>query len=136
MLEILQWIITQMTADTTLTTMVPAANIFTGPVDVLIESQPELHMPMIVLSTVSEMQRTVPQGARDTIIQMDLWSRTSQMEIEQIYEEILSLLSFQIANQGQAHIFWDRLGGATDMFEEDRRIWHRAVSFTFWSIKP
>ncbi len=136
MLEILQHMVTQMAADATLTAIVPVANIYTGPVDILIETQPELSMPMIVLSTVSEVQRTVPQGARDTTIQMDIWSRESQMQIEQIYEEVISLFSFQIANQGTAHIFWDRLGGSTDMFEEDRRIWHRAASFTFWSIKP
>lgn len=136
MLEILQWINAQLIADTTLTAIVPVANIFTGPVDVLIESQPELHMPMIVVSVVAEAQRTVPQGARDTSVQIDIWSRVSQLELEQIYEEIISLLSFQIANQSTAHIFWDRLGGAVDMFEQDRRIWHKAVTFTFWSIKP
>lgn len=125
-----------MTGDATLTAIVPVANIYTGPVDVLIETQPELSMPMIILALVSEVQRTVPQGARDTTIQIDIWSRNSQLELEQIYEEIINLLSFQIANQGTAHIFWDRLGGSVDMFETDRRIWHRASSFTFWSIKP
>lgn len=136
MLEILQWIIAQLQADTTLTAIVPVGNIYTGPVDVLVENQTELHMPMIVLSTVSEMQRTVPQGARDTHVQLDIWSRTSQLEIENIYEEIINLLSYQIANQGSAHIFWDRLEGSTDIFETDRRIWHRAVTFVVWSIKP
>lgn len=125
-----------MLADATLTGIVKPSNIYTGPVDVLVETQPELHMPSIVLSTVSEAQRTVPQGARDTRIQVDLWSRKSQMEIENIYEEILNLFSFQIANQGTAHIFWDRLEGAVDLFESDRRIWHRSVTMVFWSIKP
>lgn len=136
MLEILEWIIAQMLADGTLTAMVPAANIFTGPVDILVESQDELHMPSIIVSTVSEVQRTVPQGARDSVIQVDIWSRKSMLEVEQIYEEVLNLLSFQIANQGTAHIFWDRGSGATDMFESDRRVWHKAVTMTFWSIKP
>lgn len=125
-----------MLADATLTALVPAKNIYTGPVDVLNETQGELHLPAIVVSTVSEAQRTVPQGARDTTIQLDVWSRVSQLEVEQIYEELVNLLSFQIANQGTAHIFWERLGGATDLFEEDRRIWHKSVTFTFWSIKP
>ena len=136
MLEILEWIVAKMLADPTLIALVPAKNIFTGPVDVLVENQNELHMPSIIISGVSEVQRTVPQGARDTVVQVDIWSRVSMMEVEQIYEEVLSLLSFQIANQGQAHIFWDRLSGAVDMFEEDRRVWHKAVSMTFWSIKP
>lgn len=136
MLEILKWIIAQMTADATLTAIVPVANIYTGPVDVLVETQDELHMPSIILSVVSEVQRTVPQGARDTSIQIDIWSRNSQLEVEQIYEEVISLLSFQIANQDTAHIFWDRLGGSVDMFEADRRVWHKSTTFTFWSIKP
>ena len=119
-----------------LTAIVAATSILTGPVDILIETQPELLMPMVIVSVVSEAQRTVPQGARDTQVQIDIWSRNSQLEIENIYEEILNVLSFQIANQGQAHIFWDRLGGATDLFEADRRVWHRACTFTFWSIKP
>ena len=135
MLEILKWIVAQLVADTTLTAIVPTANIYTGPVDVLVEQQDELHMPLIVLSSVSEAQRTVPQGARDTMIQIDIWSRVSQLELEQIYEEIISLLSFRIANQDSAHIFWDRLGGSVDTFEEDRRIWHRSATFMFWSIK-
>jgi hypothetical protein len=136
MLEILKWIIAQMVADAALTAIVPVANIYTGPVDVLVETQDELHMPMIILSTISEVQRTVPQGARDTQIQIDIWSRVSQLEVENIYEEVIRLLSFQIANQDTAHIFWDRLAGSTDMFEEDRRIFHRSATFTFWSIKP
>lgn len=136
MLEILEWIIAQITTDPTLNSIVPVANIYTGPVDILIESQPTLNMPSIIVSTISEVQRTVPQGARDSQIQIDIWSRNSQLEIEQIYEELLNLLSFQIANQGTAHIFWDRLGGSVDLFESDRRIWHRATTFTFWSIKP
>lgn len=136
MLEILQWIVSQMLADSALTAIVPIKNIFTGPVDVLVEDQEGLLMPAIIVSTISEVQRTVPQGARDTQIQVDIWSRVSQLEVEQIYEEVINLLSFQIANQGAAHIFWDRLGGGVDMFEEDRRIWHKAVTFTFWSIKP
>ena len=136
MLQIFQWIVSQMLGDATLTAIVPAANILTGPVDILVWSQNTLMQPMIILSQVSETQRTVPQGARDTVIQIDIWSRNSQLELENIYEEIINLLSFQIANQGQAHIFWDRLSGAVDDFELDRRIWHRSVSQTFWSIKP
>lgn len=136
MLEIMQYMVAQMQADSTLIAMVPATNIYTGPVDVLVELQSELHMPGIVIWTVSEQQRTVPQGARDTHVQIDIWSRKSQLEVEQIYEEIVNLFSFKTADKDTAHIFWDRLEGSTDMFEEDRRVWHKAVTVTFWSIKP
>ncbi len=136
MLEILQWIYTQISNDPTLNAIVPVANIFTGPVDVLVEKQDALIMPAIIVSVISEAQRTVPQGARDSEIQIDIWSRVSQLEVENIYEQVITLLSFQIANQGPAHIFWERLGGSVDLFESDRRVWHKSSTFRFWSIKP
>lgn len=136
MLEILSYMVAQMRADAALTAMVPTDNMFTGKPDVLIETQPELSMPMVVLWTVSEVQRTVPQGARDTHVQIDVWSRTSQLEVENIYEELVSLFSYKIADQSSAHIFWDRLEGAVDLVESDRAIWHKAVTVVFWSVKP
>lgn len=136
MLEIFQKIITVLTADATLTAIVPAANIFTGAADVTVEKQTELLSPAIVLSQVSEAVRSVPLNARDTQIQLDIYSRNSQLEVENIYERILTLLNYISSDQSTAHIFWQRLGGAVDMFESDRRIWHRACTFVVWSMKP
>ncbi len=143
MLEIFQYILQLLLADPVLVALVTtvqnnqtSVNIFTGPVDVAMEKQDSLLYPSIVLSLVGEVVRTVPQGARDTQIQLDIWSRNSQLEIETIYEQVLQDLNFMSANEGSAHIFWQRLGGAVDLFESDRRIWHRSCTFTVWGIKP
>ena len=121
---------------TSAVTSIVGTNIFTGPVDITMETQSELLYPSIVLSQVSEAVRTVPQNARDTTIQLDIWSRNSQLEIENIYEAVLAALNYQSGDQSTAHIFWQRLGGAVDLFESDRRVWHRSCTFTIWSIKP
>lgn len=136
MLEIFQKIIGILTTDSTLTAIVPVDHIFTGGVDIAFERQDELLYPSILLSQIGEVVRTVPMYARDTQIQLDIFSRNSQLELEQIYEAVLAALNYDSGNQGSAHVFWQRLGGAVDLFETDRRIWHRACTFQVWSIKP
>lgn len=136
MLEIFQKIIATLTSDATLTAIVPANNIFVGPVDIAFEDQADLLYPSIVLSQIAEVVRTVPLNARDTQVQLDIYSRTSQLELEQIYEQVLSDLNYLSGNQNTAHIFWQRLGGAVDVFETDRRFWRRTCTFMVWSMKP
>lgn len=135
MLEIFQNFYSILSSDATLTAIVPATNILTGPVDITMESQSSLLYPQINLWQVSELQRSNPLNTRDTQVQMDIWSRNSQLEIETIYERIIALLSYEIANQGSAHIFWTRLDGGSDHYEAARRIWHRPVTFRVWSMK-
>jgi len=135
MLEIFQKIVGILIADNTLTAMVPAGNIFVGAADVTVEKQADLLSPAIILSQTSEAVRTVPLGVRDTVVQLDIWSRNSQLELENIYERVLTLLDFQSGSQNSAHVFWERLGGAVDLFETDRRIFHRSCTFVIWSIK-
>ena len=112
------------------------ANILTGPADIVQEQAATLLEPSIILSQVSESSRTVPTNTRDTQVQLDILSRNSQLELENIYEAVVKLLNYVSQNQSTAHIFWQRLGGATDLFESDRRIWHRSCTFTVWSVKP
>jgi hypothetical protein len=136
MLEILQNLIGILTADATLTSIVPANNIFTGPVDVVMQKQADLLYPQINLHIISEAQRSNPLGARDTQVGIEIFSRNSQLELENIYERIVTLLSYETADQDTAHIFWTRLGGAVDIIETDRRFWHRAVTYSAWALKP
>ena len=135
MLEIFQKIVSTLTGDATLTAIVPTSNIFTGAADVVLEKQGSLS-PFIILSQVSEISRTVPSNVRDTQIQIDIWSRNSQLEVENIYERIITLLNYLSGDQGTGHIFWERSSGAVDLFEVDRRVWHRSVTFMVWSQKP
>lgn len=136
MLEILQNIIATLLADATILTMVPSGNILVGPVDMLSQKQDSLIMPSIILSVVAESQRPVPQYARDSQIQMDIWTRESQLVVENIYERVIAVLNYLTYDENTAHICWQILGGARDDFETDRRVWHRAMTFQVWSVKP
>lgn len=135
MLEILQYIIATLTGDATLTAIVASTSIFTGPVDQTMETQASLIYPMITISIVGEVQRSNPLNTRDTRVQIDIWSRNSQLELENAYEAVIAALAYQTANESTAHIFWSRLGGAVDQYEADRRLWHRSCDFSFWSLK-
>lgn len=137
MLEIDQNFIATLKADAQITAIVPAANILTGPVDLLSKGTTDLELvlPAIVLWTVSEAQRPVPTNTRDTQVQLDVYSKTSQLELETVYERIIALLSQLTYNQGPAHIFWQLLAGGRDVIETDRRIWHKGVTFQVWAIK-
>ena len=119
---------------------IPAPNtlrIFTGPVDIIQQTQASLNYPVIILEQVSEVSRTVPINTRDTQIQLDIISRNSQFELEQLYEEVLNVLNYGFGSMsGGTHLYWERLSGAVDMNESDRRIWRRVLTFTCWSIKP
>lgn len=135
MLEILQNFISILTGDATLTGIVPATNIMTGPVDIVTETQSGLIQPQVNISVESEVSRSVPLNTRDTTIKLDIWSRNSQLETENIYERIITLLNYVSGDKSGAHFFWQRLGSAIDQFETDRRIWHKSISFAVWSIK-
>ncbi len=133
MLNIFSEIVSTLKGDATLNSLIPPTNIMVGPVDITQELQSQLTMPQINMFLVSESVRTVPQGVRDTTVQLDIWSRVSQIEIENIYERVLSLLDFLSTDSSGTHIFWQRLGSANDQFETDRRIWHRACTFVVWA---
>lgn len=135
MLEILESIIAVLTGDSTLTAIVPANNIMTGRVDIVTETQAGLLQPQINIHVASEVSRSVPLNTRDTLIQIDIWSRNSQLEVENIYERVITLLNYTSPTQGGAKIFWERLGGAVDQYESDRGIWHRAVTYNVWAQK-
>lgn len=136
MLEILENIISVLTTDATLTALVPASNILTGPVDIVTEANADLLMPQINVFVASEASRSVPMNTRDTIIQIDIWSINSQIEVENIYERIITLLNYTSPTQGSAKVFWNRLQSGVDTYESDRRVWHKASSFVVWSQKP
>jgi hypothetical protein len=136
MLELIQYIVNALVTDSTLTAIVPAKQIFTGPVDVATEKQADLLLPQINVHVISEATRTNPKNVRDTMVQIDIWSRNSVLETINIYEEILNVLNYVIADKSTAHIFWQRSGSAVDQYESDRRIFHRSMTLQCWIQKP
>ncbi len=135
MYEILQYIIYTLTHSASLNAIVPATQVFTGPVDIATELQSELLLPQINVHVISESSRTVPANTRDTMVQIDIWSRNSFLETVQVSELIIGLLNYQAPSQGVAKIFWERLGGTVDQYESDRRIFHRSLTYVIWSIQ-
>jgi hypothetical protein len=135
MLEIIQKIIATLVADSTLTAIVPANNILYGPVDIVEWQQSGLNLPQINIYTPEESTRPVPTNARDTTIQLNIWSRNSMIEVVTVYERVIQLLNYITANQSTAHIFWSIQSGMNDQVETDRRIFHRSVIFKIWSVK-
>jgi hypothetical protein len=134
--EIIQKIISVLTNDSALTAIVPATNIFVGPVDIVEETQNGLYLPQINIHVITEVSRTVPLNTRDTTLQLDIWSRNSQLEVVQVYELIITALNYSSADQSTAHIYWERLSGTSDDYESDRRIFHRSMTVVVWSQKP
>jgi len=125
-------IVNILTTDPTLTVIVPATNILVGPVDIAQEQVASLTLPQINLHQITELTNLVPKNTRETSFQLDIWSRDSQLEVENIYERILTLLNYLTTDQGGNHIFYERSSGSVDMYETDRRIWHRATTFEVW----
>src|SRR5581483_8614950 len=134
MINICNKIISVLINDATLTAVVPAANITVGPVDIVQQTQASLLMPQINLRPISEVVRTVPLNTKDTRIQIDIWSRNSEMEAQTIYERLLTLLDFISYDQGTTHVYWQRLGGLSSTYETDVRLWHYSADFIFWSL--
>ncbi len=118
--------------DSTLTATLPSNQIFVGPIDIVVEKQADLLMPQANIFLVSESIRTVPAQISDTVIQLDLWSRNNQMEIDIMYERILYLLNYLTTDFSNGHIYWSVLNGAADQFETFGRLWHRSSRFTIW----
>ena len=94
---------------------------------------PEI-LPAITVQDVSESIRTVPLGKKDIIIQVDIWSITNQLEVDNIYERIQTLINFrQLADDGTNQVYWMREDSMVDLPESERRIWHKAIRYRTWA---
>ncbi len=130
MLNVLQFIANTIKNDSTIQGFV-GDRVFPTGVDITPEST---LFPLITFHTVTEITRTVPRGARDSVYQVDAWSILSQLEVENIAERIISLLNFTqfYTGYGTDVLRWNRQDGGTDLYEADRRIWHKTLRFRTW----
>jgi hypothetical protein len=90
--------------------------------------------PLITVNMVGEAILTNPKYEKSVQIQVNIWSRLSELEKEQITERVQQLLDYQQFNQGvnSAILRWQRQDAGVDLFESDRRIWHKALTFRCW----
>lgn len=133
MLDLAISTINYLKTNASVTALVNANSITTGPVDQIIEKQGQIIMPQIVVNDVSEVVNTVPLNTRQSRLQISCWSRTSELESLQIYEAILAVLDFQSNNTNTTHIFWQRLGGYNKAYDARMRLWNTAGDFIVWS---
>jgi len=137
MIAQLQNIVSVLSTDSTLaglmSTTVPNKAIYVGDVDIVREQQKTFQYPLLVLHTISDSFERLPLGARETVIQLDVYSRNNEMEAINIYEEIGNVLSYSNATQGGTMIWWQRVTDGHDQSETEMRIWHIPVTLKVWS---
>jgi len=138
MTDLIQYALGLLKTDSTLAgllnTTTPIKTIFSGPVDIVKESQTTLGLPLITITAVSESFRSVPQGARDSRISLDIWSRNSELQVHSIYERVCSLLNFQSGSSNSSWVAWERGSGLVSQYESDARLWHWSCDMTVWSV--
>ena len=140
MLTLIENTINSLLADATIATYVGNRVYPTG-VDIYPEATanpnqgPSAAFPLIVVFTVSEITRTVPLNERETTIQVSIYSRLNQIEVENIAERALSVLNFQQfrSGYGTTILRWQREDAGVDLPETGRRIWHKALTFRAWA---
>ena len=114
-------------------TTVPNKLIFSGDVDIVQETQASFQYPMIMISPISEVFDVLPLEARNAHFQLDIFDRTSQLEVEQIYEQVVYNLSFINTSQGGTKIWWTRPDSATYVHEGEMRIFHIRLDVVVYS---
>jgi hypothetical protein len=141
MLNINENLVNQLKNDSTLAslmnTTVPNLSIFSGAVDVVKQLQKELGFPLIEMHTISESVRTVPLNVKDTMVQLDIWSRVSELQVQQIYERVMILLNFQstitTGSINGTTIEWQRSNGAVEDYSSEIRLWKISMDLKTWS---
>ena len=131
MLTIIQEIISTLLADTIIQGFV-SDRIFPEGIDIVPETT---LFPLITIHNISERTLTNPKNEREITVQISIWSRKNQLEVEQISEAVLSLLNYQQFHTGYGTTIkrWQREDSGVDIFESDRRIWQKAISFRIWA---
>lgn len=116
---------------------IPNKSIYVGAIDIVKQLQVELGFPVIEMHTISESVRTVPLNVKDTMVQLDIWSRVSELQVQQIYEQVLKLLNFQstitTGSVNGTTIEWQRSSGAVEDYSSEIRLWKISVDLKIWS---
>lgn len=135
MLQFKEWLVATINNDTVLQGYLKdsAGNMSVYPVDV--DRQPE-QFPAVTYMDVSDVILAVPQGTHVGRLQLDIWSVTNALEVEQIADRLGVVLNFQhssIATQTvNGTLWWVRQESAKDFHTPARRIWRKAWDLKYW----
>lgn len=131
MLSIFQSTIDTLKNDATIQSFV-AQRVYPEGVDIAPEST---LFPLITVHHISENTYTNPRNEKVISMQISMWSRLSEVEVEQIADRVETLLNYQQFQTGYGTTIqrWQRQDSGADQYESDRRIWHKALTFKTWA---
>lgn len=139
MIDFKSWIITTLSADTTLQNLGikdSNGNMNIFPVDV--DISPE-QFPAVIFQDVGVSILSRPQGMHVGRFQLSIMSIASAIQVENIYDRVAFLLNFkdstsQVLPNG-ATLWWIREDDVRDMHDSTRRMWRKTVTLKFWMSK-
>ena len=136
MLAFKNWLVATIVNDTQMQTLLnaTASTMPVYPTDV--DIQPEV-FPANTYKDAGVTVLSRPQGMHVGIIQLDLWSTTSAIEVETIYERLGQLLNFKdsTTQSFSGALWWIRENGVRDQHTPSRRLWNKQVDLKFWASK-
>ncbi len=134
MLNVKSWLVNLIKTDTALQAYLKGkdgnVNVFPRDVDL----QPE-QFPCITYSDAGVTLLSAPRGMHVGILQLDIWSTNSALEVENIYERLGQLLNYRDSTTQSLSgiLWWFREERAMDMHTPSRRLWHKVVDYKFWA---
>ena len=122
------YFVNKMLNDTTIAGYV-GKNVYPAGIDIAPE-----RMPCITFFEVGTTILSVPRGMNIGILQVDIWSKTGEIEVENIETRISQLMNFRDSSQDTftGILWWCRKQSVRETFEADRKIFHKSIDYKFW----
>lgn len=89
-------------------------------------------LPCIVYSVIGAGFRSIPFGEEDITLQLNLLSKTSKQNIEDISTRVNTLLNYY--NNDFNNIVYMKKVGEVDENETDRQLWQKALRYQIWTL--
>jgi hypothetical protein len=141
MINLKTWLVSVVTSDAKLQGYLtnaggnPPYNIYPMGVDNVGEN-----LPAITFSDVGITLLSVPRGMHVGRFQLDIWSKISALENENIYARLAQVLNYQndltTTTTFSGNLWWIREEMATDTIESNRRLWRKIITYKIWASNP
>ncbi len=134
MIAFKQWLVTTLTNDTQMQTLLNATSstmpIYPTDVDI----QPEV-FPAITYQDAGGTVLSTPRGMHVGLLQLDLWSTTNALEVENIYERLCQLLGFKDSTTQtfSGTLWWVRENSSRDFHTPSRRLFRKSLDLKYWA---
>lgn len=129
MLNFKTYFVNKMLNDSTIAGYV-GKNIYPAGIDIAPEK-----FPCITFFEVGTTITAVPRGMNIGILQVDIWSKNGEIEVENIETRISQLMNFRDSSQDTftGTLWWCRKNSVRENFEQDRKLWNKSVDYRFWA---